>query len=151
MLREKLNNDVKEAMKSREQERLTTLRLVVAAIKDREISERVQGVSEPLQDKDIIQILTKMVKQRDESARVYEEGGRLDLAERERREIALLQDYLPKQMTEEEIKEAIEDVIQEVSAESIKDLGKVMGALRDKYAGQMDFAIANRILKERLV
>lgn len=151
MLREKLNNDVKEAMKSREQERLTTLRLVVAAIKDREISERVQGVSEPLQDKDIIQILTKMVKQRDESARVYEEGGRLDLAERERREIALLQDYLPKQMSEAEIKAAIEEIIGEVQAESIKDLGKVMAVLKEKYAGQMDFGIANRVVKERLV
>ena len=151
MLREKLNNDVKEAMKSREQERLTTLRLVVAAIKDREISERVQGVSEPLQDKDIVQILTKMVKQRDESARVYEEGGRLDLAERERREIALLQDYLPKQMSEAEIKAAIEEIIGEVQAESIKDLGKVMAVLKEKYAGQMDFGIANRVVKERLV
>lgn len=151
MLREKLNNDVKEAMKSRDQERLTTLRLVVAAIKDREISERVQGVSEALADKDIIQIITKMVKQRDESARAYDEGGRADLRDRERREITILQDYLPKQMSEEEIRAAIQTTMAEMGDLTIKDLGKIMAVLKEKYSGEMDFGLANKIVKERLV
>ena len=151
MLREKLNNDVKEAMKSRDQERLTTLRLVVAAIKDREISERVQGVSEALTDKDIVQIITKMVKQRDESARAYDEGGRADLRDRERREITILQDYLPKQMSEEEVRVAIQTTMAEMGDLTIKDLGKIMAVLKEKYSGEMDFGLANKIVKERLV
>jgi len=149
-LRAKINDSLKEAMKSRAKERLSTLRLVNAAIKDMEISLRGEGKEEGVSEADVLQILSKMVKQRQESAKTYEEGGRLDLAESELNEITIIEEFLPQKLSEEEIVSAIDAVIAEVGASSIRDMGKVMGGLKAKYTGQMDFGQVGGMVKERL-
>ncbi|MGV6802330.1 MAG: GatB/YqeY domain-containing protein [bacterium] len=151
MLRDRIINDMKQAMKAKDDKtRLGTLRLVNAAIKDRDIAarsdDRVDGVSE----EEILAILTKMVKQREESAKTYEDAGRIDLADQERAEIDILREYLPKQMSEEEIQAAVTATIDELGAEGLKDMGRAMGALKVKYAGAMDFGIAGAMMKKAL-
>jgi len=126
-LRAKINESLKEAMKSRAKERLSTLRLVNAAIKDLDIALRGEGREDGASEADVLQILSKMVKQRQESAKTYEEGGRLDLAEAELSEITIIEEFLPQKLTEEEIATAIDTVVAEVGANSIRDMGKVMG------------------------
>ena len=137
-------------MRDRAADRLSTLRLISAAIKDRDIAARGEGAEEGVGEDEILQILSKMVKQRQESARTYEEGGRLDLAERELSEITVIEEFLPKQLNEGEIVAAIDAAIAEMGASSIRDMGKIMGALKAKYTGQMDFGKVGPMVKDRL-
>lgn len=151
-LREDINSALKQAMRDRAADRLSTLRLIMAAIKDRDIAARAEGdeSGSGVSDADILSILAKMVKQRQESARTYEEGGRLDLAERELAEITIIEEFLPKQLSHDEIVEAVKAAVAEVGAESIRDMGKVMGALKAKYTGQMDFGKVGPMVKDQL-
>ncbi|WP_412553589.1 GatB/YqeY domain-containing protein [Shimia sp. MIT1388] len=151
-LREDINSALKQAMRDRAADRLSTLRLIMAAIKDRDIAARGEGEEggSGVSDADILSILAKMVKQRQESARTYEEGGRLDLAERELAEITIIEEFLPKQLSDDEIVEAVKAAVAEVGAESIRDMGKVMGALKAKYTGQMDFGKVGPMVKDQL-
>ncbi len=148
--RTRVNQALKQAMKDREASRLATLRLINAAIKDREIADRVDGESGGIGDAEVLAILGKRTKQRNESARAYEEGGRLDLAERELNEIAIIEEFLPKQLSDEEITEAVKAAVSDTGAESIRDMGKVMGALKGKYTGQMDFGKVGPMVKDQL-
>ena len=151
-LRERIQADIKEAMKAKEAARLSTLRLISAAIKDREIAARSErGEDSALTEDDVIALMSKMVKQRQESARAYEEGGRLELAEREEAEIGIIQGYLPRQLTEDEVAAAIEKVIKDLGASSIRDMGRVMADLRADYAGRMDFGAVGPLIKARLM
>jgi len=149
-IRSQINDSLKTAMKNRDAERLSTLRLISAAIKDRDIAMRGTGEDAEVTDADVLAILGKMVKQRQESARAYEEGGRLELAEKERSEIEIIEDYLPKQLSDEETEAAVSDAIAEAGAQSIRDMGKVMGVLKSKFTGQMDFGKVGPMVKDRL-
>ena len=149
-LREHVNTALKQAMKDKDATRLATLRLISAAIKDQEIARRSADGDGALSDADILAILGKMTKQRQESARAYEEGGRLDLADREREEIRLISEFLPRQLDAQEIEAAIEQAISETGASSIRDMGKVMGQLKKRHAGQMDFGAVGPKVKDRL-
>ena len=149
-MRDTINEALKQAMRDKAKERLSTLRLINAAIKDMDISLRGEGREEGASDDDILKILAKMVKQRQESARTYEEGGRLDLAEREFEEIKVIEEFLPRQLEETEVVSAIDTAISAVGASSIRDMGKIMGALKSTYTGQIDFAKAGPMVKERL-
>ena len=149
-LRDKISSELKTAMKARDSVRLATLRLINAAIKDREIAARGdQGVSE-LTDADLTAVLTRMVKQRRDSARAYEEAARLDLAAKETAEIGVIESFLPRQLTEEEMTAAIAKVIARTGANSVRDIGKVMAALKAEYTGQMDFGKAGGLVKQKL-
>ncbi|NIZ14498.1 GatB/YqeY domain-containing protein [Phaeobacter sp. HF9A] len=148
--RDRVNSALKQAMKDKATDRLCTLRLINAAIKDREIAARGDGEEGGIGDDEILAILGKMTKQRKESARAYEEGGRLDLAERETSEIAIIEEFLPKQLSEDEISNAVKTAVSETGAESIRDMGKVMGALKAKYTGQMDFGKVGPMVKDQL-
>ncbi len=149
-LRDQLQTALKEAMKAKEADRLSTLRLVNAAIKDRDIASRGDGGPEEIAEGDILSVLGRMVKQRQESARAYEEGGRLELAEKELAEIRVIEEFLPRQLDAAEVEAAIAAAIAEVGATSIRDMGKVMGALKAKYTGQMDFGAVGPRIKDRL-
>lgn len=149
-LRNRINTALKEAMKAKEADRLATLRLINAAIKDRDIEARGDGAEEGVGDDAVLGILGKMVKQRQESARAYEEGGRLKLAEKELSEIKIIEDFLPRQLSEDEAAAAIKAAIAEVGASSIRDMGKVMGVLKGKYTGQMDFGKTGPMVKAKL-
>jgi uncharacterized protein YqeY len=149
-MRAKINSALKQAMKDKAAERLSTLRLINAAIKDRDIALRGEGKDEGVADSEILAILGKMVKQRQESARTYEEGGRLDLAERELSEISVIEEFLPRQLSADEAAKAVEAAIAETDASSIRDMGKVMGALKAKYTGQMDFGAVGPMVKDKL-
>ena len=149
-MRSRINDALKEAMKAKDSKRLSTLRLINAAIKDREIALRGGDDDKSVGDDEILGILGKMVKQRQESARAYEEGGRLELAEQELSEIAIIEHFLPKQLSEEETDAAVQDAIKTVGADSIRDMGKVMGELKSKYTGQMDFGRVGPMVKDRL-
>ncbi len=149
-MRSRVNEALKAAMKAKDAERLSTLRLISAAIKDRDIALRGEGRDDGVNDAEILQILGKMVKQRQESARAYEEGGRLELAEKELGEIKVIEDFLPRQLSEEEVARAVDEAIAEAGAESIRDMGKVMGLLKAKYAGRMDFGKVGPMVKDRL-
>jgi uncharacterized protein YqeY len=148
-MREKINADLKEAMKAGEKDRVGTLRLVNAAIKSADIDARPSG-KDKISDADILGVLAKMIKQRRDSIEQYQKGGRQDLADKEAAEIVVIEAYLPKQMSEAEAKAAIAAVIKETGAAGPKDMGKVMGALKAKYAGQMDFGKASAQVKELL-
>jgi len=150
-LRTRLTDAMKEAMRNKEAARLSTLRLINAAIKDRDIALRGNGGSdESVSDDEVLGILGKMVKQRQESAKAYEEGARLELAEKERAEILVIEDYLPKQLSADETSEAVRAAIDKVGAESIRDMGKVMGELKGKYMGRMDFGSVGPMVKDLL-
>lgn len=149
-LRERLQTSLKEAMKAKEAERLSTLRLINAAIKDREIAARGEGAEIEVGEGDILAILGKMVKQRHESARAYEEGGRLELAEKEMAEIGVIEEFLPRQLSADEVEAALVAAIAEAGASSIRDMGKVMAVLKGKYTGQMDFGSVGPMVKARL-
>ena len=149
-MRNRVNDALKTAMKNKDAARLSTLRLIIAAIKDRDIAMRGTGEEVEITDADVLAILGKMVKQRQESARAYEEGGRLELAEKERSEIVVIEEFLPKQLSEEETDAAVAEAITEVGADSIRDMGKVMGALKAKFTGQMDFGKVGPMVKEKL-
>jgi len=149
MLREAINTAVKEAMKAKNERTLSTLRMVNSTIKNADIEARGQG-KPPLSDADLLGLLQKMIKQRQESVALYEKGGRAELAAQEREEIAVISAYLPKQMSDDEVKAAVAAAIAETEAAGIKDMGKVIGALKAKYSGQMDFAKASGVVKAAL-
>jgi uncharacterized protein YqeY len=150
VLRDRLQMALKDAMRAKAAERLSTLRLINAAIKDRDIAQRGEGGEGLVSDTEITAILSKMVKQRQESARVYEEGGRLELAEKELDEIRVIEEYLPRQLAGEEVDAAITSAIAEAGASSIRDMGKVMAVLKGKYIGQMDFGAVGPRVKDLL-
>ncbi|NIX76322.1 GatB/YqeY domain-containing protein [Microvirga terricola] len=149
MLRERFTADMKDAMKAGDKGKLGAIRLIQAALKDKDIEARGNG-KEPLSDEEILALLQKMVKQRQESIAMYEQGGREELAQAEKSEIEVISAYLPKQMDDAEMKAAIEAAIAETGAASMKDMGKVVGTLRAKYVGRMDFAKASGIVKDLL-
>ncbi|MCU9847030.1 GatB/YqeY domain-containing protein [Defluviimonas sp. WL0024] len=149
-LRDRIGAALKDAMKSRDVERLSTLRLINAAIKDKDIALRGEGGEASVGDAEVLAILGRMVKQRQESARAYEEGGRLELAEKELAEVKVIEEFLPRQLTDEEIAAAIDAAVAEIGASSIRDMGKVMAALKAKYTGQMDFGAVGPMVKDRL-
>jgi uncharacterized protein YqeY len=148
-MREKINDDLKTAMKAGEKDRVGTLRLINAAIKSADIEARPSG-KDKITDADILSVLAKMVKQRRDSIEQFTAGGRPELADKEAAEIAIIEVYLPKQMSEDESKAAIAAVIRETGAAGPKDMGKVMAALKAKYAGQMDFGKASALTKDLL-
>ncbi|MCK0169553.1 GatB/YqeY domain-containing protein [Aliiroseovarius sp. S1123] len=149
-MRSRVNDALKTAMKNKDAARLTTLRLINAAIKDQDIALRGKSEDTQVSDADVLAILGKMVKQRQESARAYEEGGRLELAEKELEEITVIEDFLPRQLSEDEAEAAVAAAIAEVGADSIRDMGKVMGALKAKFTGQMDFGKVGPMVKAKL-
>lgn len=149
-LRDQIMQAMKDAMKSGDKLRLSTIRLMQSAIKDRDIASRTDGRNDGVPDADILELFTKMVKQRRESAEIYEKGSRADLVAQERGEIAVIEDFMPKQLGEAETKAAVEAVVAEVGATSVKDMGKVMGLLKTRYAGQLDFGKAGAVVKSLL-
>jgi uncharacterized protein len=149
MLRDDINNAVKDAMRAKEERKLSTLRMVNATIKNADIDARGQG-KPPLSDGDLLGVFQKMIKQRQESVELYEKGGREELAAQERAEILVISGYLPKQMSDDDVKAAIAATITDTGAAGIKDMGKVIGALKAKYAGQMDFGKASGLVKAAL-
>ena len=146
MLRDQLATQLKEAMKAKNAERLSTVRLIQAAVKDRDIANRGTG-KEQASDDEILQILAKMVKQRDESAKIYEENSRPELAAKERAEITVIQDFMPKQLSDSEVRANVSAIIAETGAAGAKDMGKVMAALKERHAGKMDFGKASGLVK----
>lgn len=149
-MRTRVTEALKDAMRSKEADRLATLRLINAAIKDKDIALRGEGDDKIVTDADVLAIMGRMVKQRQESARAYDEGGRIELAEKERAEIKVIEEFLPKQLDEAETEAAVAAAIEAVGAESIRDMGKVMGELKAKYTGQMDFGQVGPLVKGRL-
>ena len=149
-MRSELDANLKEAIKSQEKQRVATLRLINAAIKDRDIAVRSEENTEGVSDAEIILILSNMVKQRKQSIIQYEEGGRVELAEREREEIKIIQEFLPNQLTDEEIQIEISRIIDAHEQLTIKDMGKIMGELKGKFSGRMDFGKASGIVKALL-
>ena len=148
-MREAIAQALKTAMKSQDKRRTSTLRLINAAIQDRDIANRGTG-KDPVSDDEILQILAKMVRQRQESAKAFEEGNRLELAEQEREEIAIINDFLPKQLGEEAVRQACRQVVEEVGADGLRDMGRCMNALKEKFPGKMDFGKASGIVKDLL-
>jgi uncharacterized protein YqeY len=149
VLRDDINNALKEAMKAKNERAVSTLRMVNSTLKNADIEARGQS-KPPLTDADLLGLLQKMIKQRQESVELYQKGGRADLVKQEQEEIAIITGYLPKQMSEAEMAAAIEAAIKETGAAGMKDMGKVIGALRSKYAGQMDFGKASALVKAKL-
>lgn len=149
-LRDRLSESLKEAMKAREQKRVSTLRLVLAALKERDIAGRTEESRAGVSDDDILTLMAKMIRQREESASVYESGGRPELAAGEREEIAIIREFLPRQMDEGEMRGAAAAAIAETGASAPKDMGRVMSVLKQRHAGQMDFGRAGGIVKDLL-
>ena len=150
MLRTRLNDALKASMKAKETRTIATVRLILAALKDRDIAARGKGNLEGIDEDGILAMLQSMIKQRRESIVLYEKGGRLDLARQEAEEITVIEQFLPRQLTEDEMAEAIMAVIEDVEAKSLKDMGRTMAALKERYAGRMDFAKASARVKEQL-
>lgn len=150
MLRTRFSEALKEALRAKDQRRIATVRLIMAALKDRDIAARGKGNTEGIGDDEILQMLNSMIKQRRESIELYEKGGREALAWQEKDEIAVIQSFMPEQMDEAEIAEAAKAAIAESGAASVKDMGKVMGLLKEKYAGRMDFSQASGIVRQHL-
>jgi hypothetical protein len=149
-LRAQLNDAMKEAMKAKDAKRLATVRLVLAALKDKDIAARSESSRDLLGDDEILGLMAKMIKQREESAAVYRQGGRPELAENEEAEIVIIRGFMPKQMDDAAMKDAVAKTITETGAASIKDMGKVMAVLKERYAGQMDFSKASAATKDAL-
>ena len=150
MLRARLNDDLKNALKAKDQLAVATLRLILAALKDRDIAARGKGNSDGVKDDEILELLQKMVRQRRDSIDAYRNGGRQDLAEREAAEIEVIKRFLPEELDEAEVQSAVEQTIAELQADSVKDMGKVIGTLKERYAGRMDFGKASQLVKQRL-
>ncbi|ALJ35695.1 GatB/YqeY domain-containing protein [Azospirillum brasilense] len=150
MLRTRLNEALKQAMLAKNQRAVSTVRLILAALKDRDIAARSRGVTDGIDEAEILSMLQTMIKQRGESIKLYEQGGRLELAEQEREEITIIEGFLPKQMSDEEVAAAVKTVVDEIGATCIKDMGKVMAELKARYAGQMDFAKVSGTVKQQL-
>ena len=151
MLRSEISTALKEAMKAKAEIETATLRLILAALKDRDIAARSKGVSEPIDEEEILELLQKMVRQRREAIDLYVKGGRQDLADREAAEIQIIQRFLPKPLSDADVESAVAAVIDELEASSIKDMGRVMTALKERYAGRMDFGKAGNEVKKNLM
>ena len=149
-LRDRLSDALKTAMREKDAARLSTLRLISAAIKDRDIALRGEGRDDGMTEAEILAVLGRMVKQRHDSATVYEEGGRLELAERERAEVAVIEEFLPRPLRQEEIETAVSDAIAELGATSIRDMGRVMALLKERHTGRADFGAVGAMVKARL-
>jgi uncharacterized protein YqeY len=149
-LREQFTDQLKEAMKAKDNRRVSTLRMVLAALKDKDIAARTETSREGISDDDVLSLLAKMVKQREESAAAYRVGNRPELVQSEEEEIAIIRSFMPKQMSADEAKAAIAAVIAETGANSVKDMGKVMNTLKERFAGQMDFGKASGMTKDLL-
>lgn len=154
-MRDTIMDAVKTAMKSGQKDRLSTLRLIQAAIKDRDIAARVDAKGQSTghdkaDDSDLLQLLQKMIKQRRESASTYKDAGRSELAQQEEAEIAIIEEFLPKQMTASEVETAVDGIIKELDASGLKDMGRTMGVLKERFAGRMDFGKASGVVKARL-
>ena len=148
--REEFNNQLKEAVKSKDQIAVSTIRLILAALKDRDIAAKSKGNTEGISETEIMSLLQSMIKQRNESIRVYRDAGRDELAEREEAEVVVIEKFLPKQLDENEMRTIIDQKIAETGANDIKDMGKVMNAMKTDYAGQMDMSKAGALVKEKL-
>lgn len=151
MLRPLVSQQLKDAMRAKDERAVSTLRLISAAIKDRDIAARSDGITDGVSEDEILQLLQKMIKQRQESIRMYEEGGRLELAQQEREEIEIIERFLPRQLSEDEIAATVDQVIAELGAGGMKDMGPLMAKLRERYAGVMDFGKASAVAKSRLM
>ncbi len=149
-MREELNQALKDAMRAKDSNAVATLRLILAALKDRDIAARTKGQPDGITDDEVLMMLQTMVKQRRESITMYEQGGRLELAEQEAAEIEVIERFLPKQLSEEEMGEAIDGLVKELGASSLKEMGNVMGELRTRFAGRMDFGKASAMVKQKL-
>lgn len=149
MLRDDINNALKTAMKEQDKARLSTLRLINAAVKDRDIANRGEGKA-AVDDAELQSILARMIKQREESAKMYDEGGRPELSVAERAEIEIIREFLPRQLDDAEVEKAIADAVEATQAESLRDMGKVMAWLKERYNGQIDFSKVGAIVRERL-
>ncbi len=150
MLRQRLSDALKDALKSKDQPGVSTVRLILAALKDRDIAARSKGNMDGIGEDEILGLLQGMIKQRQESIGLYEKGGRLELAEQEKTEIGVIERFLPKQMSEADVAAAVKDAIKETGAQGIKDMGKVMAVLKGRHAGQMDFSKASAMVKQAL-
>ncbi|MBX3598525.1 MAG: GatB/YqeY domain-containing protein [Rhizobiaceae bacterium] len=148
-MRDQIAEALKAALKTQDKRRTGTLRLIQAAIQDRDIAHRGAG-KDPVSDEEILQILSKMVKQREESAKAFEDGGRAELAAQERDEILIIRDFMPKQMGDDAVQHACRQVIEQIGADGLRDMGKCMAVLREKYPGQMDFGKASGLVKDML-
>ncbi|CAM3820383.1 GatB/YqeY domain-containing protein [Litorimonas haliclonae] len=149
-LRDKIGEETKTAMRAKDTVRLSTLRLISAAIKDRDIAARAEDRCEGISDSEILSILSKMVKQREESAKTYEDNGRPELAEREKTEISIIRDFMPKPLSEDEMKDVVAQLVEDSGATCLKDMGKIMGQLKSQYAGRIDMGKAGAIVKSHL-
>ena len=147
MLREHLSESLKSAMKAKDARRSATVRLILAALKDRDIAARSSDKSEGLSEEEILNMMQTMIRQRRDSIEMYKKGRRDDLVEQEESEIRIIEEFLPRQMSEDEVSTASREVIEELGASSIKNMGQVMGELRSRYAGQMDFGKASQVVK----
>ena len=150
MIRPRLNEALTEAIKAKEKRAVSTLRLILACLKDRDIAARGKGVTDGISDDEILSLLQTMIRQREDSVALYEQGGRLDLAEGEREEVAIIERFLPEQMDENSIEQAVRSVIADVGAKGLKDMGRTMAELRTRYAGRMDFTKASGLVKSSL-
>jgi len=150
MLRQQFNEALKTAMLAKDARTVSTVRLIVAALKDRDIAARPRGVADGIPDEEVLQMLQQMVKQRRESITLYEQGGRLELAQQENEEIEIINRFLPKQMSEAEMADAVKAVIAEIDAKTLKDMGRVMAVLKERFAGTMDFTKASLLVKGQL-
>ena len=150
-MRERIAQAMKDALKSKDQAALSTIRLISAALKDRDIAARSENNHDGISDDEILSMLQTMIKQRNESAKMYEDGGRPELAAAEQAEIELIKQFLPEQLSHDDIEKAIKDAVVETGAASIKDMGKVMAHLKEHYAGQMDFSAASQMVKAALM
>lgn len=150
MLRQRLNDELKAAMKSRDQRATSALRLILAALKDRDIAARTRGVTDGVDESEIIDLLQKMVRQRQESIELYKRGNRPELVEQEQGEIKMIERFLPQKMSETETAQAVESVVKELGAATIKDMGRVMAALKERYSGRMDFGKVGQQVKQKL-
>jgi hypothetical protein len=150
MLRQRLNDDVKTAMKARDQAAVSALRMILSTLKDRDIAARPSGVTDGISDPEIVEMLQKMVKQRQESIELYKKGGRQELVDQEQGEIDIIERYMPQKLSEAEAAAVIDQVVAELGATTIKDMGRVMAALKERYAGRLDFAKAGGLIKQKL-
>jgi len=150
MLRQQLNDALKTAMLSKDARSVSTVRLILAALKDRDIAARPRGVTDGIPEDEILSMLQSMMKQRRESIALYEQGGRLELAQQEAEEITIIERFLPAQFSEEQVAEVVKTVIAEIGAQGLKDMGRTMAALKERYAGQMDFTKASATVKAQL-
>ncbi len=150
-LRIRLSEELKQSLQARTEIKTATVRLILAALKDRDISARSKGNNEGISDDDILSLLQTMIKQRNESVKMYQEGGRPELAAREQAEIGVIEDFLPKQLSEAEIEKVVRETIEKSEATTVKDMGRVMALLKAEYAGQMDFSKASLCVKKELL